>query len=249
MVNKKSDRKPLSMKRLIDSSYLPLETLNKIRDDRKLLEFSHMLPHWFQRRILEIKQVFDVGILGFSRKKELDSGIYARVLIDDSHQVVICVHKYRAHFIDIQVAERTYKSLKAIIKDLQIHSHISIINGMDFCVGLPDEFFDSCPKWNEDEIIKASSLIEEQLNDESEDYCMESASDRIGIICDRHYLPGAWNVTIYPSDMNNESLAFIKAARTRIDNLLIGLKKDNRIYSDVAIGVLPLDSYEMIQYD
>lgn len=50
------------MKYLIDNSYLSLDVLHTIQEDRKLLELSRMFPHWFQRRILEIKQVFNVNI-------------------------------------------------------------------------------------------------------------------------------------------------------------------------------------------
>ena len=240
--------KHLSMKHLIDSSYLPLETLNKIREDRKLLEFSHILPHWFQRRVLEINQVFNVGIMGWG-SKERNSGIYARILMDNTHQVVICVHKYGFCFMDIQVAVRTYKSLKGIMADLKTHSHISIINGMDFRVSLPDAFFSKCPQWTEDEINKVLPVMDRQLNEESKEYCMESNGGHIGIICNRCHVPGSWNITIYPYEKTNEALAFIKAARPRIDNLLVGLKKDFRYHSDVAIGVLPLDGSETILYD
>ena len=243
---KKNNRKPASMKHLIDNSYLPLDVLHTIQEDRKLLELSRMFPHWFQRRILEIKQVFNVNFLGPRCHKEHNSGIYIRVIIDDSHQVVICVHKYHYRFIDVQVAVRTYKSLKAIIEDLKVQSHISIINGMDFCVDLPNEFFNNCPIWDNDYIRKAALP---ELNKESNDYSIDSYIGHNGIVCNRHYVPGGWNIMIYPDEITPSALVFIKEARPRIDNLLAVLdKNDSKRDSDVAIGVLPLDKKEIIKY-
>ena len=232
------------MKKLVDSSYLPLDVLHKIGEDRELLEFSHMLPRWFQRRVLEIKQVYTVNIADHNEKMEYNSGIYARVFLDDSHQVVICVHKYHLRFVDIQVAVRTYKYLKAIIKDLKIHSQISIINAMDFCVDLPDEFFDNCPKWTETDIrIIISQELDEGL------YCIDVNRGCYGIACNKRYAPGSWDFTIYPEDMTTETLSHIKTVRSRIDSLLSVLDKyDCHIFTDVAIGVLPLDEMEMMQY-
>ena len=243
---KSNNRRLPSMKHLIDNSYLPLDVLHTIQEDRKLLELSHMFPHWFQRRILEIKQVFNVNLLGPRCHKEHNSGIYIRVFIDDFHQVVLCVHKYHYRFIDVQVAVRTYKSLKTIIEDFKVQSHFSIINGMDFCVDLPNEFFNSCPKWDNDR-IRNEALPE--LNKESNDYSIDSYIGHVGIVCNRHYVHGGWNIMIYPDEITPSSLSFIKDARPRIDNLLEVLHKNNvHTSSDVAIGVLPLDKEEMIKY-
>ena len=240
----RTNKKLMTMKKLVDSSYLPLDVLHKIWEDRTLLEFSHMFPHWFQRRILEIRQVLSVNIAGLSGNKEFNSGIYARVFLDDSHQAVICVHKYHTRFIDIQVAVRTFKYLKAIIQDLKIHSHISIINGMDFCVDLPNEFFDNCPKWSETEIKNG---ISSELDEES--YCIDANRGCYGVVCNRRYVPSTWNVTVYPNDLTTTTLSYIKNARRRIDNLISVLHKYNsHINSDVAIGVLPLDDVELKQY-
>ena len=243
---KENNRKQQSMKHLIDNSYLPLDVLHTIQKDCKLLELSHMFPHWFQRRILEIKQVFNVNLLGPRCHKEHNSGIYIRVFMDDFHQVVLCFHKYHYRFIDVQVSVRTYKSLKTIIEDLKVQSHISIINGMDFCVDLPKEFFNNCPIGDND-IIRNEALPE--LNKESNDYCIDSYIGHVGIVCNRHYVHGGWNIMIYPDEITPSSLSFIKDARPRIDNLLEVLHKNNvHTSSDVAIGVLPLDKEEMIKY-
>lgn len=241
---KRNNRKLPSVKHLIDNSYLPLDVLHTIQEDRKLLELSHMFPHWFQRRILEIKQVFNVNLLGPGCHKEHNSGIYIRVFMDDFHQVVLCFHKYNYRFIDIQVAVRTYKSLNNIIGDLKVQSHISIINGMDFCVDLPYEFFNSCPIWNKD-IIRNTALPE--LNSESNDYSIDSYIGHIGIVCNRHYVHGGWNIMIYPDEITPLALSSIKEARSRIDNLMEMLHNNDR-HLDVAIGVLPLDKEEMIKY-
>lgn len=241
---KRNNRKLPSVKHLIDNSYLPLDVLHTIQEDRKLLELSHMFPHWFQRRILEIKQVFNVNLLGPRCHKEHNSGIYIRVFMDDFHQVVLCFHKYNYRFTDIQVAVRTYKSLKTIIEDLKVQSHISIINGMDFCVDLPNEFFNSCPIWNKD-IISNTALPE--LNSESNDYSIDSYIGHIGIVCNRNYVHGGWNIMIYPDEITPLALSSIKEARSRIDNLMEVLHNNDR-HLDVAIGVLPLDKEEMIKY-
>ena len=241
---KSNNRRLPSMKHLIDNSYLPLDVLHTIQEDRKLLELSHMFPHWFQRRILEIKQVFNVNLLGPRCHKEHNSGIYIRVFIDDFHQVVLCVHKYHYRFIDVQVAVRTYKSLKTIIEDFKVQSHFSIINGMDFCVDLPNEFFDNCPKWSETEIKNG---ISSELDEES--YCIDANRGCYGVVCNRRYVPSTWNVTVYPNDLTTTTLSYIKNARRRIDNLISVLHKYNsHINSDVAIGVLPLDDVELKQY-
>lgn len=241
---KRNNRKLPSVKHLIDNSYLPLDVLHTIQEDRKLLELSHMFPHWFQRRILEIKQVFNVNLLGPRCHKEHNSGIYIRVFMDNFHQVVLCFHKYNYRFTDIQVAVRTYKSLKTIIEDLKVQSHISIINGMDFCVDLPNEFFNSCPIWNKD-IISNTALPE--LNSESNDYSIDSYIGHIGIVCNRNYVHGGWNIMIYPDEITPLALSSIKEARSRIDNLMEVLHNNDR-HLDVAIGVLPLDKEEMIKY-
>ena len=245
-MNRTTKQKSMTMKKLVDSSYLPLNVLHQIWEDRKLLEFSHMLPHWFQRRVLEIKYVFSVNIVGLSGKKEHNSGIYVRVFLDDTHQVVVCVHKYHLRFIDIQVAVRTYKSLKAIVDDLEVHSHISVINGMDFCVDLPNDFFAKCPKWTEADI---TNCLSQELNKEEEKYYVDSYRGCVGIVCNRRYVPGYWNVIIYPDNTSSTAITTIKKARPRIDNLMTVLGKcDRHRYSDVAIGVLPLDSSERIEY-
>ena len=239
-MKKIANRKPLSIKKLVDSSYLPLDVLHKIWEDRKLLEFSHWLPHWFQRRILEIKQVNGVNIAGLSGKKEYNSGIYTRVFLDDSHQVIICVHKYNYHKKEIQVALRTYKKLMGIVGELENISHLSIINGMDFCVDLPNEFFGNCPKWTEKDL---QECIFQELSEEA--YCIDSYRESYGVICNKRYVPGAWNVMLYPNSLSLTSLSCIKKAKPRIDSLL-----DNLFHTrtDVALGVLPLDYKEMMQY-
>lgn len=230
----------MTMKKLVDMSYLPLNVLHKIWEDRKLLEYSHWFPHWFQRRILEIKQVYGVNAAGLSGKKEYNSGIYTRVFLDDSHQVIICVHKYNYHKKEIQVALRAYKKLMGIVEDLGTLSHVSIINGMDFCVDLPKEFFDNCPKWTE---IDLRNCVFQELSEES--YCIDSYRESYGIICNRCYVPGAWNVMLYPNSLFLTSLSCIKNAKPRIDSLLDSLF---RTHADVALGVLPLDYKEMVQY-
>lgn len=228
------------MKKLVDSSYLPLDVLHKIWEDRKLLEFSHWLPHWFQRRIMEIKQVYTVNIAGISGKKDYNSGIYTRAFLDDSHQVVICVHKYTNHKKEIQVALRTYKKLMNIVEDLGDSSHFSIINGMDFCVDLPNEFFANCPQWTENDL---QNSISQELDDES--YCIDANREYYGIGCNRRYIPGAWNGTLYPNSLSPTTLSCIKKAKPRIDSLL-----DNLSYTrtDIAFGILPLDDIELIKY-
>lgn len=239
-MNQRTNKKPMTMKKLVDMSYLPLDVLHKIWEDRKLMEFSHWFPHWFQRRILEIKQVYTVNTAGISGKKEYDSGIYTRAFLDDHHQVAICVHKYTYHKKEIQVALRTYKKLMTIVEELGDLSHVSIINGMDFCVDLPNEFFVNCPKWTETDL---QMCFFQELDEES--YCIDANRGCYGIGCDRRYVPGAWNGTLYPNNLSLTTLSCIKKVKPRINGLLDDL---SYMRTDIAFGILPLDDIELIQY-
>ena len=236
----------MSLKHLIDASYIPLEVLDKIKDERELLLFSHQLPHWLQRRVLGIKQVFNVNIAGLSNRKERNSGIYTSVVLDDTHKAVICVHKYKYHFTDVQQAVRAYKCLKLIVAELKAQSYISIVNGEDFCADLPDEFYSKCPKWAADDMENAISSINLQLNKDTKEYDIRQYKDRIEIVCNKSYMPGGWNFTFYPQTTNEVGLSSLKETRNRIKNLIAILRKHSKgINSDVAIGVLPL----RVQYD
>ena len=242
-MNTTKNRKEISLKHLIDASYIPLEVLDKIRDERELLLFSHQLPHWLQRRVIGIKQVFNVNIVGVRTRKERNSGIYTSVVLDGTHKAVICVHKYKYRFTDVQQAVRAYKCLKLIVAELKDYSCISIVNGEDFCADLPDEFYSECPKWAADDMENAISSINLQLNKDSKEYDIRQYKSSIEIVCNKHYVPGGWNFTIYPQNTNAVALSSLNGVRSRIDNLVAVLGKHSEgICSDVAIGVLPMKS-------
>ena len=235
----------ISSKYLIESSYLPLEVLNTIKDDRDILSFSHKFPHWFQRKISNVKQVFDIGIPGWGylyAKKEKKSGIFTSVSLDSSHEMVFCAYKYAYNFEVIQNIVRMYKILQKAVNDINFKSCLCIESNMDFQPGLPDEFFTNCPQWSDEVIEEESDRIDQTLNKVTKTFLVQkNKRNSVDILCNTQYVSGGWNITIIPYDTSEQALECYLKAKSSIDKLYVKLK-EQFLFPYFAIGVIISDN-------